>query len=63
MFANVSSGALIGINAQQVSVEVDISRGLPQVLIVGLPDASISEAKERVKIGKKSKKIRRYEIS
>ncbi|MFN5540316.1 MAG: YifB family Mg chelatase-like AAA ATPase [Candidatus Melainabacteria bacterium] len=49
MFANVSSGALIGINAQQVSVEVDISRGLPQVLIVGLPDASISEAKERVK--------------
>ena len=32
-----------------INVEVDISRGLPQFSIVGLPDASIKEAKERVR--------------
>jgi magnesium chelatase family protein len=49
MFAKVSSGAVIGINACPVSIEVDISRGLPQMLIVGLPDASINESRERVR--------------
>ena len=32
-----------------INVEVDISKGLPQFSIVGLPDASIKEAKERVR--------------
>ncbi|MDJ0626100.1 MAG: YifB family Mg chelatase-like AAA ATPase [Candidatus Caenarcaniphilales bacterium] len=54
MFANVLSGAAIGINACPVSVEVDIARGLPQILIVGLPDASINESRERVRAAIKS---------
>ena len=32
-----------------IHVEVDICRGLPQFSIVGLPDASVKEAKERVR--------------
>ncbi len=32
-----------------IHVEVDISKGLPQFSIVGLPDASVKEAKERVR--------------
>lgn len=49
MFSHVSSGAVVGINACPVSIEVDISRGIPQILIVGLPDASINESRERVR--------------
>ena len=49
MFAKISSGATLGINACPVSIEVDISRGLPQIQIVGLPDASVSESRERVR--------------
>lgn len=49
MFANVLSGAVFGINACPVSVEVDVSRGIPQILIVGLPDASVNESRERVR--------------
>jgi magnesium chelatase family protein len=49
MFSKVASGALSGINACPVSIEVDISRGIPQMLIVGLPDASINESRERVR--------------
>jgi magnesium chelatase family protein len=54
MFAHISSGALIGINACPVSVEIDISRGMPQMLIVGLPDASINESRERVRAALKA---------
>ena len=49
MFSNVSSGAIVGIHACPVNIEVDIARGLPQMLIVGLPDASINESRERVR--------------
>lgn len=40
---------LIGIEGRLISVEVDISNGLPSWEIVGLPDASIRESKERVR--------------
>lgn len=40
---------LSGVSAQIVTVEVDHSRGLPGVGIVGLPDASVSESRWRVK--------------
>ncbi|HEY9886520.1 MAG TPA: YifB family Mg chelatase-like AAA ATPase [Vampirovibrionales bacterium] len=49
MFSNVLSGALVGIDACTVNVEVVTSRGVPQILIVGLPDASINESRERVR--------------
>lgn len=49
MFARVYTAALIGLDASTVMVESNITRGLPQILIVGLPDTSINESRERVK--------------
>ena len=49
MIAKIESAAVIGLNAYPVSVEVDVSSGLPQLILVGLPDQSIKEAKERVR--------------
>lgn len=47
--ARVRSGALSGIEGIAVDVEVDIGRGLPAFNIVGLPDAAVQEARERVR--------------
>ena len=49
MLAKVSSCAVVGLGGAVVEVEVDISQGLPAFSIVGLPDASVQEAKERVR--------------
>lgn len=49
MFAKVKSLGLIGMDACSIETEVDISRGLPRFDIVGLPDASVSESKNRVR--------------
>jgi len=47
--ARVSSAVLVGVHAHLVEVEVDIGAGLPALAIVGLPDASVGEARERVR--------------
>lgn len=49
MIVTVSSCGLMGIDGYEVVVEVDISRGLPAFDIVGLPDAAVKEARERVR--------------
>ncbi len=49
MLAKVLSGALIGIDAYPVEVEVDIVQGLPQFATVGLPEGAVKESKDRVK--------------
>lgn len=49
MFAKVRSLGLIGMDAYPIEAEVDISRGLPRFDIVGLPDVSVSESKNRVR--------------
>ncbi len=49
MLAKVFSSAVLGIDAYVVEVEVDIASGLPSFAIVGLPDASVKESRERVK--------------
>ncbi|GAB4216058.1 MAG: YifB family Mg chelatase-like AAA ATPase [Synechococcales cyanobacterium] len=49
MFARVGAATLLGLQALAVSVEVDVSGGLPQLVIVGLPDGAIQEARERVR--------------
>lgn len=49
MLAKVLSGAILGIEAYLVEVEVDIAQGLPVFNTVGLPDGAVKEAKERVK--------------
>ncbi|MEE8519041.1 MAG: YifB family Mg chelatase-like AAA ATPase, partial [Dehalococcoidia bacterium] len=41
--------ALLGLDGTIVDVEVDISPGLPAFTVVGLPDASVQEARERVR--------------
>ncbi len=50
MIARVQSGALLGIEAYRVVVEVDVAtRGLPKFTIVGLPEVAVRESKERAK--------------
>ena len=49
MLARLASAALRGLDAEAVDVEVDLSRGLPCWNMVGLPDASVREARDRVR--------------
>ena len=49
MLAKVTSLALIGLDGAVIQVEVDISRGLPNFILVGLPDAAVQESRERVR--------------
>jgi magnesium chelatase family protein len=48
MLARVFSCAVIGLEGVIVEVEVDIASGLPGMVIVGLPDVSVQESRERV---------------
>jgi magnesium chelatase family protein len=47
--ATIASRALAGIDAPEVTVEVHLGPGLPAFHIVGLPDAEVREAKDRVR--------------
>ncbi|MCL6648033.1 MAG: YifB family Mg chelatase-like AAA ATPase [Chloroflexi bacterium] len=49
MFAKVQSAAVTGLEAALVTVEVDITNGLPAFHLVGLPDTMVQESKERVR--------------
>lgn len=49
MLARVWSAAIVGIDAVKVGVEVDVSGGLPAIVLVGLPDTAVQESRERVK--------------
>jgi len=49
MLAETTAFTLDGISARPVRVEVDVQRGLPVFQIVGLPDAAVREARERVR--------------
>lgn len=49
MFFKLDSFALAGIDAIKVTIEIHISNGMPSFTIVGLPDKSINEARDRVK--------------
>ena len=48
MLAHISSGAVLGVDAYLVRVEVDLSRGLPCMNVVGLPENAVREGRERV---------------
>ena len=48
MLTRVFSAALRGVDAIEVEVEVNAGAGLPQVVVVGLPDASVKESRDRV---------------
>ena len=50
MLARLSAAALVGIDAVPVSVEVDVGAGgLPGMTMVGLPDATVRESRDRVR--------------
>src|SRR5438309_11867909 len=49
MLAKCLSGAVVGLEGALVQVEIDISQGLPRFDIVGLPDAAVNEARQRVR--------------
>lgn len=54
MLARIWSASLIGIDALKVGVEVDLSGGLPGVVVVGLPDTAVQESRERVRAALKN---------
>lgn len=49
MFARINSMGLFGTDSYMVGVEVDYGQGLPRIDIVGLPDAAVKEAQNRVR--------------
>ncbi|MBL7130196.1 MAG: YifB family Mg chelatase-like AAA ATPase [Candidatus Omnitrophica bacterium] len=49
MLSKINSFGILGIEAYPVEIEVDITSGLPVTNIVGLPDTSVKESKERIK--------------
>jgi magnesium chelatase family protein len=57
MPSKIFSGAIAGLDAQLVEVEIDVSQGLRSFSIVGLPDKAIKESEERVDSAIKSTKL------
>jgi len=49
MFTRVFSSAVQGVDAMSVMVEVDLARGIPGFLMVGLPDQAVKESRDRVR--------------
>ncbi len=49
MLAKVFSGTVMGVEGIPITVEVDIANGLPAFTIVGLPDGTVRESRDRVK--------------
>jgi magnesium chelatase family protein len=58
MLARCSGSALRGLEAVEVNVEVDIAPGLPGLQLVGLPDAAVQEARERVRAALRNSGLR-----
>jgi magnesium chelatase family protein len=49
VLASVRTFAILGVNAHEVTVEVDVRNGLPTFSLVGLPDTAVRESRERVR--------------
>ena len=49
MLATIESATVVGVDASRVRVEIDVSKGFPHFQLVGLPDASIKESRDRVR--------------
>ena len=54
MFSTITSGALLGVEAYLVGVEVDIARGLPAFSMVGLLGSEVKESRDRVLVALKN---------
>lgn len=57
MLSKIKSIALNGLDGNLVEIQTDISNGLPEFEIVGLPDATVKEAKRRIQAAIKNSKI------
>ncbi len=58
MLATVASSTLVGIEGRPITVEVHVSGGIPSFSIVGLPDASCRESRDRVRAAVQSSGLR-----
>ncbi len=58
MVSKIKSFGLVGLNGFKVDVEVDTNLGVPTFDIVGLPDAAVKEAKERVRYAIKNSEFK-----
>jgi magnesium chelatase family protein len=54
MLAQVRTYSLFGLEAQPITVEVDVSQGMPFYAVVGLPDKAVEESRERVRAALKN---------
>ena len=54
MFAKCCGATTVGVDGQIIDVEVDVASGLPSFEMVGLPEAMVKEAKERVRTAVKN---------
>lgn len=54
MYSEIKSFGVLGLQGYEISVEADTARGLPAFDIVGLPDTSVSESKDRVRLAIKN---------
>ncbi len=54
MFTRIKSFGIFGIDAFEVGIETDISNGLPSFDVVGLPDTSVKESRDRVRAAMKN---------
>jgi magnesium chelatase family protein len=50
MLAKIKSVALVGLECEEVEVEVNVARGMPKFILVGLPDKAIEESRDRVMV-------------
>jgi magnesium chelatase family protein len=57
MPSKVFSAAITGLDAQLIEVEIDVSQGLRSFMIVGLPDKTVEESKERIESAIKNSKL------
>lgn len=58
MYSKVKSLGIYGMDAFTVTVECDISQGLPKFDVVGLPDTVVKESRERVRASIKNRKLK-----
>lgn len=49
MLGKLRSAAVVGVEASIVDVEIDVSGGLPAFAVVGLPDSTVRESRDRVR--------------
>lgn len=54
MLAKIKSMSILGIEGKLIDIQVDVSDGIPSWEMVGLPDASIKESKQRVRTALKN---------